>query len=66
MTTEIITETPLLATLRNLETGQSATFPIERTSYLRSACTTFSPQWHKTFTTKTDRRLRTITVTRTK
>lgn len=58
------TDKPVLATLRDMELGDAATFPIERTSYLRSLCATFGVEWNRKFSTKTDRIERTITVTR--
>lgn len=65
MNMEKTTEKPILAALRELEIGQSVTYPARRTSYLRSACVTFGLEWGKTFKTKTNRDERTITATRT-
>lgn len=62
--TENCTEKPVLSTLRNLDIGQSATFPANRASYIKSACTSFGFEWNKKFVTTTDRKLRTITATR--
>ena len=59
------TEKPMLAVLRDLEVGKSHTYPIERMSSLKTMCTNFGAQWDKTFSTKTDREKRMITVTRT-
>lgn len=59
------TKKPILTTLRSLKVGQSATYPANRASYLKSACTSFGFEWNKKFTTATDRQTRTITVTRT-
>lgn len=58
-------EKPMLAVLRDLEVGESHTYPIEKMSSLKTMCTNFGAQWNKTFSTKTDRPNRTITVTRT-
>ena len=55
---------PVLTTLRELEIGESVTYPAERTSYLRSACTQFGFEWGKKFTTTTNREENTITATR--
>lgn len=55
---------PALKTLREMEVGDSATFPIERTSYISSVCVRFGLQWGKKFKTSTNRETRTITVTR--
>lgn len=55
----------MLAVLRDLEVGKSHTYPIERMSSLKTMCTNFGAQWDKTFSTKTDREKRIITVTRT-
>ena len=60
------TDKPVLATLRDMATGDTATFPIERTSYLRSLATSFGAEWGKKFSTKIDRIERTVTVTRVK
>ena len=57
-------EKPILTALRELEVGESCTYPAERTSYLKSACTTFGFEWGKKFTTTTDRKERTVTATR--
>ena len=59
------TEKPMLAVLRDLEVVKSHTYPIERMSSLKTMCTNFGAQWDKTFSTKTDREKRIITVTRT-
>lgn len=64
MNKEICTEKPVLTALRELEVGQSATYPASRASYLKSACASFGFEWGKKFTTKTNREERTITVTR--
>lgn len=58
------TDKPVLATLREMAVGDAVTFPIERTSYLRSLCATFGAEWNKKFSTKTDRIERTVRVTR--
>lgn len=58
-------EKPMLAVLRDLEVGESRPYPLERMSSLKTMCTNFGAQWNKTFSTKTDREKRIITVTRT-
>lgn len=64
MRTEKGAEKSILATLRELEVGESCTYPANRTSYLKSACTTFGFEWGKKFTTTTNREDRTVTATR--
>lgn len=59
------TDTPALATLREMAVGDTATFPAHRASYIRSVCTRFGFEWSKTFSTSIHRDTRTITVTRT-
>ncbi len=55
----------LLSSLRELQTGESLTFPASRASYVSSACVRFGLEWGRKFRTATDRHARTITVTRT-
>lgn len=55
---------PVLTALRELEIGESVTYPAERSSYLRSACTQFGFEWGKKFTTSQNRKENTITATR--
>ncbi len=62
---EKVIDKPILTALRELELGESVTYPIERTSYLRSACVTFGLEWGKKFKTSINRDSRTITATRT-
>lgn len=62
---EKVIDKPILTALRELELGESVTYPIERTSYLRSACVTFGLEWGKKFKTAINRDSRTITATRT-
>ena len=64
-TKENDTEKPMLAVLRDLEVGEHHSYPLERMSSLKTMCTNFGAQWDKTFSSKTDREARTITVTRT-
>lgn len=59
------TDKPILTALRELEIGESVTYPADRTSYLRSACVSFGLEWGKKFTTKTNREERTVSATRT-
>lgn len=65
LTEDKMTDRPFLATIRQMELGDSVTYPIERASYVRSACVSFGAEWGKKFATKTNRAERTITVTRT-
>ena len=62
---EKTTDKPILTALRELEVGQSVTYPVIRTSYLRSVCVNFGLQWGKKFKTTTNREERTVTATRT-
>ena len=55
---------PILSALRQLAVGESCTYPAERASYLKSACTSFGFEWGKKFTTTTNRAQRTVTATR--
>lgn len=52
--------------IHDLEIGDKATFDASRTSYIRAACTNFGFEWARKFATATDRKTRTITVTRVK
>lgn len=56
---------PILTVLRELEIGETVTYPAERTSYLRSACVAFGLEWGKKFKTKINREERTVSATRT-
>lgn len=64
MGTEKITDKPILTALRELEIGQKVTYPAERGSYLKSACSQFGFEWGKKFTTTNNREERTVTATR--
>lgn len=55
---------PILAALRELQVGDTCTYPAERASYLKSACTSFGFQWGKKFKTRTNRKERTVTAIR--
>lgn len=63
--TSQIQDIPALTALRNMEIGETCSFPIERMSYIRSLTSRFGLEWNKTFRTKTDRELRIIKVART-
>lgn len=63
--TEKVANKPILTALRELEIGESVTYPAERSSYLKSACTQFGFEWGKKFRTKNNREERTVTATRT-
>ena len=52
--------------IHELEIGGHLTFPAERTSYLRAACTNIGFECDRKFSTSTNRVDRTITVTRIK
>ena len=52
--------------IHELEVGEKATFDASRTSYIRASCTNFGFEWQRKFSTSTDRKTRTITVTRVK
>jgi hypothetical protein len=54
----------VLPKLREMKIGDSVIFPVSRMSYIRSACTSFGMQWDKKFSTRTDRQLKSIKVTR--
>ncbi len=56
---------PVLTALRELEIGQSVTYPTSRTSYVRSVCVSFGVEWGKKFSTKINREEGTVTATRT-
>ena len=54
----------LLGQLSNLAVGEELTVPVSRSSYLKSICVSYGLQWHKKFSTSTNREERTITATR--
>lgn len=56
---------PILTTLRELEVGESVSYPISRTSYIRSVCANFGLEWDKKFKTSINREEKTVTATRT-
>lgn len=64
MTTTKKTESQVLPVLREMAIGESVMYPLERRSYLSSACVRFGLEWEKKFETKTDSKNRTVTVTR--
>ena len=55
---------PALATLRDLEVGESCSFPAERASYIKSISSQFGFEWGRKFATRNNRENRTITVLR--
>lgn len=59
-----MTKEAFCAKLRQLEIGKSLEEPVERRSYVSSACSRFSLEWGKTFTTRTNRERRVVVVTR--
>lgn len=64
MSNETSPDKPLLAKLRELEVGQSLTYPARRCSYLKSVCSQFGFEWGKKFTTTNNRQDGTVTATR--
>ncbi|MBD5184663.1 MAG: hypothetical protein HDS97_07215 [Bacteroidales bacterium] len=56
---------PILTALRKMEIGESLPYPVERTSYLRSACVSFGLEWGKKFKTKTNREEWTVSAIQT-
>ena len=53
---------PIMATLRKLEIGKTASFSLDRVMSVRASCNILSLQSGLRFKTKTDRETRTITV----
>lgn len=64
MSNEKVTEKPILTALREMEIGESVTYPAERGSYLKSACSQYGFEWGKKFTTSNNRDNRTVSATR--
>lgn len=56
----------ILSTIRNLEVGESCTFPAAKANYLKSLCSNFGFEWGKRFTTSNNRTDSTVTATRIK
>ena len=54
--------TPIMAKLRKLEKGKTASFSLDRVMSVRASCNVLSLQSGLRFKTKTDREARTITV----
>lgn len=54
--------TPIMATLRKLEKGKTASFSLDRVMSVRSVCSLLSLQNGLKFKTKSDRETRTVTV----
>lgn len=63
---ELLTEKrkPVMTILRTLKPGQSTTYSIKRLGVVKSTASTLSAQFDIRFTTKIDRKSKTITVTR--
>ena len=63
---ELLTEKrkPVMTILRTLRPGQSTTYSIKRLGVVKSTASTLSAQYDIRFTTKIDRKSKTITVTR--
>lgn len=64
MTNDILTSKPILASLRELEVGESITIPASRASYLKAVCSNYGFEWGKKFSTANNRANRTVTATR--
>lgn len=60
---EIVTKN-LVAQLRDLEVGQTLTFPADRVNSLRATASNYGFQWGRTFTTRRNREARTVTIER--
>jgi len=56
----------VLPTLRNLQVGETATFSVDKLFSVRTTCYSSGFQWGKKFTTRTNRKNRTVTVKRVK
>lgn len=56
---------PFLAKLRELNVGETLEQPLNKRSYCASACTRFSLEWEKAFSTRTDKARRVVIITRT-
>lgn len=54
----------LLAQLGELAIGESVTFPVERSAYVRTVCSAYGLTWGKRFHASVNREERTITATR--
>lgn len=57
-------QSAFISTIRRLMVGQTATFPAERNSYVKSLCARFGFEWDRKFTSAQNTRQRTVTVTR--
>lgn len=57
-------ESTLLAQLGGLAIGESVTFPVERSAYVRTVCSAYGLTWGKRFSASVNREERTITATR--
>lgn len=65
MYNEIETKLPIAPTIKALEVGEQATFPVERVNPVRNAATQIGLIQHKVFTCNISDDRKTITVTRT-
>lgn len=63
-TKEINRNKSLLSELREMEVNDKLTYPIERLSYVRSACVTFGLEWGRKYVTRSNRAERTVTAIR--
>lgn len=61
---EKVIDKPVLPTLRELKVGESVSYPLNRTSYVRSVCVSYGLEWGKKFSTRINREDSAIVVTR--
>lgn len=54
----------IVDTLQSMTVGESLDFPAEQSPTVRSTASTYGFKWNRTYTTKTNREQRIITVTR--
>lgn len=59
-----VQEDSMLGKVRALKCGESLTVPMERMSYARSIVSTYSLEWSRKYTTRSDRKSRTLTIKR--
>lgn len=50
--------------LRDMKVGDVLSFPLEKVTSIRSACSAYGLEWDKGFVTMSDRDTRTLSVTR--
>lgn len=59
-------KTPLRSVIRDLSEGESTDFPIDRLQSVKTTCTDLGLIYERKFKTKTNRVMKTISVTRIK